>query len=311
MKLNQILDLTPNKECKTIATGFQHLDHLTGGLRTGQLCTIAAPFWMDSTAFAVSLLRNIGVVQKVPTAYFSLEQTESEIMRRLKASITGSWETVPTPSVEAMNVMNMIGFHHQDLEQVAIQSIEEAPIWIEDDFEAELNEIVGRMEQLRQENQVRLVIIDSINLLMFGNNHVEQTQAIKKLHQTADRLKQAVILTSVVNLSQEVSGKCKRPRLSDLCNWERICPFSSVVMFVHRPEYYYFEIFEDDCCSPVFEMTENGTTHLYRICDTFEDGTPAIDMADIIVEKNSFGDTGFVRMHFDNHAGFREIPYQT
>ena len=79
MKLNQIMDLTPDKESETIATGFRHLDHLIGGLRTGQLCTIAAPFWMDSTAFPVSLLRNIGVVQKVPTAYFSLELSELEI----------------------------------------------------------------------------------------------------------------------------------------------------------------------------------------------------------------------------------------
>jgi len=86
------------------------------------------------------------------------------------------------------------------------------------------------------------VIIDSISLLMFGCNHEEQMQDIKKLYQTADRLKQAVILTSVVNLSQEVSGKCKRPRLSDLCNWERIGSFSSVVMFVHRPECFMLQI---------------------------------------------------------------------
>lgn len=311
MKLNQILDLPPGKECETVSTGFQHLDHLIGGLRTGQLCTIAAPFWMDSTAFAVSLLSNIGVVQKVPTAYFSLEQTESEIVEMLRTSITGSWETVPAPSKEVMNVMKDIGFHHQNVEQEAMRMMEEAPVCIEDDFEADIDEIVSRMEQLHRENQVRVVIIDSISLLMFGCNHEEQTQAIKKLHQTADRLKQAVILTSVVNLSQEVSGKCKRPRLSDLCNWERMGSFSSIVMFVHRPEYYYFEIFKDDCDSLVFEMTENGITHLYKICDTFEDGTTAIDMADIMVEKNSFGGTGFVRMHFDNHAGFREVSYQT
>ena len=302
------MDLTPNKECETIATGFQHLDHITGGLRTGQLCTIAAPFRMDKTAFAVSLLRNIGVVQKVPTAYFSLEMNKEEIPRMLKASITSSWSPVPTPPEEVMNAMKKIGFHYQNIEQLSIQWIEEAPIWIEDDFEADTDEIVSRMEQLCQENQVRLVIIDSISLFMFGCNHEEQTQAIKKLYQTADRLKQAVILTSVVNLSQEVSGECKRPRLSDLCNGERIGPFSSIVMFVHRPEYYYFEILEDDCCSLVFEMTENDTTHLYRICDTFEDGTTAIDMADIIVEKNNFGGTGCVRMHFDHHAGFRESP---
>ena len=308
MQLNQIMDFTSGKECETVSMGFQHLDHLAGGLRTGQLCTIAAPFRMDNTAFAVSLLRNIGVTQKVPTAYFSLEMDKEEIPRMLKASITGSWSLVPTPPEEVMNAMKKIGFHYQDIEQEAIQWIEEAPIWIEDDFEADIDEIVGRMEQLHQENQVRLVIIDSISLLLFGCNHVEQTQAIKKLYQTAERLKIAVILTSAVNLSQEVRGECKRPCLSNICNWERIGSFSSLVMFVHRPEYYYFEIFEDDCDTYDFEMTEDDTTHLYRICDTFEDGTTAIGMADIMVGKNNFGRNGFVRMHFDNHAGFREIP---
>ena len=37
MKLNQPLSLAPNKECETVTTGFQHMDHLTGGLRIGQI----------------------------------------------------------------------------------------------------------------------------------------------------------------------------------------------------------------------------------------------------------------------------------
>ena len=309
MKLNHLTALPPDNECETVATGFQHLDHLIGGLRTGQICTVAARPGMGKTSFAVSLLRNIGVVQKVPTAYFSLESSELEIKIRLKASITGRLESGPKPSAEMMDVMNMIGFHYRDIDQAAIQSIEEAPVWIEDDLEADIDEIVRRMGQLRQENQVRLVIIDSISLLMLGRNPIEQTQVIKKLYETAGRLEQAVILTSAVNLSQEVNKECKRPRLSDLCNWEQIGSFSSVVMFVYRLEYYYFEIFEDDCDSYDFELSDNGITHLYRICDTFEDGTTAIEMADIMVEKNTFGGTGDVRMHFDNHASFREISY--
>ena len=300
--------LPPDKECETVATGFQQLDHLTGGLRTGQICTVAARPGMGKTAFAVSLLRNIGVVQKVPTAYFSLESSEWEIKERLKASITGRLESVPKPSEEMMDVMNMIGFRYRDVDQEAIQSIEEAPVWIEGDLEADIDEIVRRMEQLRQESHVRLVIVDSISLLMLGRNQMEQTQAIKKLYQTAGRLKQAVILTSPENNSQEVSEGCKRPRLSDLCDRGRIGSFSSLVMFVYRPEYYYFEIFEDDCDSYDFELSDNGITHLYRICDTFEDGTTAIEMADIMVEKNTFGSTGDVRMHFDHHVSFREVP---
>ena len=30
-------------------------------------------------------------------------------------------------------------------------------------------------------------------------------------------------------------------------------------------------------------------------------------MADIMVEKNMFGGTGDVRMHFENHVSFREL----
>ena len=36
--------------------------------------------------------------------------------------------------------------------------------------------------------------------------------------------------------------------------------------------------------------------------------SPYQNMADIMVEKNSFGGTGCVRMHFVHHAGFREAP---
>lgn len=32
MKLNQLITLAPNKECESVVTGFQHLDHLISGL---------------------------------------------------------------------------------------------------------------------------------------------------------------------------------------------------------------------------------------------------------------------------------------
>ena len=42
MKLNHLMALPPDKKSETVTTGFQQLDHLTGGLRTGQICTVAA-----------------------------------------------------------------------------------------------------------------------------------------------------------------------------------------------------------------------------------------------------------------------------
>ena len=42
MKLNYLMALPPDKECEPVTTDFQRLDHLTGELRTGQICTVAA-----------------------------------------------------------------------------------------------------------------------------------------------------------------------------------------------------------------------------------------------------------------------------
>lgn len=50
MKLNHLMALPPDKKSETVTTGFQHLDHLTGGLRTGQICTVAARPGMGKTS---------------------------------------------------------------------------------------------------------------------------------------------------------------------------------------------------------------------------------------------------------------------
>ena len=312
MKLNRIMGLTPSKECESIATGFHNLDHITGGLRIGQLCTIAARPGMGKTEFAVSLLRNIGVVQKVPTAYLSLELNELEIARRLRASITGGWTPMPYEEIrphtdflqdhenakrlmDFIKEMDRLGFHLkrsqnaeqagvQNVEQDAMQMMKEAPVWIEHDSGVSMNEIVSRMERLHQENQVRVVMVDSLHWMKSPDNYVEQSQALMKLRQAAERLKMTVILTSGLARSVEARGGIKRPQLGDLNGWSQLDAFSSMVMFIYRPEYYRLE--------------------------TFEDGSPSENMADIMVVKNSFGHTGIVRMYFYNQASFGEISYE-
>ena len=293
------MGLTPSKECEPIATGFPKLDRITGGLRIGQLCTIAARPGMGKTQFAVSLLRNIGVVQKVPTAYLSLEWDELEIARRLKASITGGWKAVPyeekkprevtQPLEETQQLKDFIQAMEKqwvhlksvpNVEQDAMQMMKEAPVWIEHDSGVGMNEIVSRMERLHQENQVRLVIIDSMQWIKIPDNYVEQSQALMKLHHAAERLKMTVVLTSGLARLVETRGGDKRPQLGDLNGWSQIETFSSMVMLIYRPEYYKLE--------------------------SFEDGYISENMADIMVVKNSFGSTGDARMTFYNRAGFGE-----
>lgn len=292
MKLHRLLGFTPSKESEPIPTGFRELDKITGGLQIGEICTIGGRPGMGKTAFAVSLLRNIGVIQKVPTAYLTLDLREQQIVKRLKASLTGNLDEPSCEQAEWMpphdivKTMEEIGFHcrpERHPEQDAMEMMKAAPVWIEHDLGVNMNEIISRMERLHQENQVRLFFIDSIQWIINGINLMEQSQEITKLRQAAERLKVSVVLTCVLGRAVETRGRSKRPMLSDLRDWGLLELYSSQVLFLYRPEYYHM--------------------------DTFEDQTPAAHLAEIMVEKNRFGHIGLVRMYFDNHIGFRERDY--
>lgn len=283
MKLNKIMGFTPGKESEAISTGFSGLDHIIGGLQIGQITTIAARPGMGKTAFAISLLRNIGVTQKVPSAYLSLEMNEYEVVKRLKASLRGSWNLVSEKLSNSSAILELekIGFVSDDsMEQKRIQMMKDAPVWIEHDIAVSTNEVVSRMERLRQENDVRLVIIDSLQWIKLSNNYAEQSQALLKLYQAANRLQMAVVLTSTLSRSTEFPS-FHLPRLSDLKEWGQIETYSSLVMFLFRPEYYSIEYYDD--------------------------GSHTEGLADIIVAKNSFGEIGSVRLRFADKASFMEI----
>lgn len=291
MKLDFIMDFMP-EEIESIATGFRELDRKTGGLRIGRVIAIGARPGMGKTAFAISMLRNIGVINKVPSAFLSLEHDEFEIYSRLKASLLEMPDNVSDESSdfdispEVITTMEQIGFvkydpHRRRDPQEVLQMMREAPVWIEPGIS--LDEIIVQMERLRQKNNVRIVFIDSLQWIDLAGNYLERSQALLKLNKAAYRLKVAVVLTTNIGRTGENRFGFKRPLLCDLYLKElkySVINFS-MVMFVYRPEYY--------------------------CLDSFEDGTPSKDMADIMVEKNRYGGGGNVRMHFDNHVSFREL----
>ena len=294
MKLDQVLGLTPSKENEPIATGFRELDRKTGGLRIGHVCTIGARPGMGRTAFVISLLRNIGVINKVPSAFLSLEHDEIDVFNRLKASLLGRSDNVPDESSvnfltpEVITTMEQIGFvkcepPKRKNPQEVLQMMKEAPVWIEHDANTSFDEIINCMERLRQENHVRIVFIDSLQWIDLAGSSVKHSEVLLKLHGVAQRLQIAIVLTTNVNNYGELRNNFYRPDLSyvNYDEWKNTGLYSSMVMLVYRPEYYGL--------------------------DNFEDYTPAKNKADIMVEKNKFGGVGYVRMHFDNHVSFREL----
>lgn len=265
MKLNRLMGFTPSKEFEPIPTGFINLDAVITGLPVGQLSIVGARPGLGRTAFAISLLRNIGVLHKVPSAFLSLQHTEQEVLSRLKASLDGCHDR------------EIVASEEPEEKKSVPQWMKEAPVWIEHAPAMTLNEIISRMERLSQENNVRVFFIDSLQWLIVSDDYAEQSNGLLLLYEAAHRLQAAVVLTTNMNRSVETRNGFKRPMLIDLPDKDlkKMDTFASLVMFIYRPEYYMIEIFED--------------------------GSPSWGSADVMVCKNANGRCGNARLQFQGY----------
>ena len=290
MKLNKLMDALDGRSHKKdniIPTGFVELDRFIGGLRPGQIYTLAARPCMGTTTFAVTLVRNIAVFGNTPTAFISMEEGEELIAQRLlKAGVGEKVDVQPLVEEdtfpEEIRMLEEVGFRmeNNDLFREAYQQkMKEAPVWIEYAMGMTAAELVARMETLKREHGVKVVLIDKLGWIVTGAGNVEKQMGMMQLLQAADRLGIAVLMIAGLSRDVEHNIGC-RPLISDLRGGYNIESFSSVVMFLYRPEYY--AIFED----------EYGRT----------DG-----MADLMVAKNKYGSLGRVRLDFRSRASFENL----
>lgn len=301
MKLNRIIGLTPSKVCDPVSTGFHELNILTGGFPVGQISILGGRPGMGTTTVLISMMRNIGLRDRVPMAYLSMEHNEFEVVKRLTASMVGfridnpivrkalslsldvedpiieDW-LMPFPRVEDRVIPSV-----KDRVTFAKEGMKEAPVWIEHHVGMTIDEIVSMMERLRQENNIRLLFIDSLQWIRMPESYAGQSQALMQLREAAERLQVAVVLTTTLNCTVEFRGAYKRPRLADLPEnmLKNIETYASLVMLLYRPGYYHISCFEDN--------------------------TPTQDLAEIMVEKNNNGNRGKIRVRYGLSMAYYEM----
>ena len=299
MKLNKILSQYADWTPQFLPTGLMTLDRLVGGLPVGHLTVVGARPAMGKSAFALTLLRNIGIVAQVPFGFLSLGLSTAEVLHRILAAEYGQQrQPVDMPSQprqfnHARELLAGIGFAepHQPHQphQLTAHQLKAAPVWVEHGMEHSVDETIAITERLKRENDIRVMAIDGFSWLVAGQTLAEQERAALGLAQMARRLGIAVVLTA--NLTREVEHRVGHlPMLHDLRGGSNIEAFSDLVLLLYRPEYY--------------GITED------------EYGSSTRHQADVIVAKNTFGPCGTERLHFeggkffkDNETFFPEIRF--
>ena len=218
-----------NEGTSGITSGFTELDKMTNGFHPGQLVLIAARPALGKSTLALDIAREAAINKKHATAVFSLEMNSTEIAMRLLSAETG------------ILLQNMRKGSITDNEWAIMaerrSNIGAAPLVIDDSPNLNIVEIRAKCRRMLKEFDLKLVVIDYIQLMTSGkkveNRQQEVSEFSRSLKLLAKELKVPVIALSQLNRKSE-DGTNKRPELSQLRESGSLEQDADVVVLIHR-----------------------------------------------------------------------------
>ena len=248
-----------------VPTGFTDLDELTNGLHPGQMIVVAARPGMGKSTLGLDFMRSCSIKHSLPSIVFSLEMSKSEIVMRLL-------------SAEAkikLADMRSGRMSDDDWTRLArrMSEISEAPLYIDDSPNLTMMEIRAKARRLKQKADLRLIVIDYLQLMTSGKKVESRQQEVsefsRQIKLLAKELEVPVVAMSQLNRGPEQRTD-KKPMLADLRESGSIEQDSDMVILLHRP-------------------------------DAFESDDPRGGEADLIIAKHRAGPTRTVTVAHQLH----------
>ena len=194
-----------------VPTGFADLDSLTNGLHPGQLIMIAARPSIGKSTLGVDFCRAASIKHGLTSAIFSLEMSRNEIVMRLLSAEA----QVPLQHMRSGNMTE------SDWSKLASKMgvVSDAPLFIDDSPNMNLMEIRAKCRRLKQRHNLRLVVVDYLQLMTSGKKVESRQQEVSEFSRSlkllAKELDVPVIAISQLNRGPE-QRQDKRPMLADL-----------------------------------------------------------------------------------------------
>ena len=256
-----------------IPTGFTNLDAYTHGLHSGQLVIVAARPSVGKSTFALDIARNAAIRNNQATIFFSLEMGRSEIAMRMLSAESGIY-------LQSMRKGTLTEGDWAKLAAVR-GKINDAPLYIDDSPNMSLVEIRAKCRRLAQQVQLKMVVIDYIQLMSSGKKVESRQQEVSEFSRAlkllSKELNVPVVALSQLNRQPEQT-KDKRPELSHLRESGSLEQDADVVVLLHRE-------------------------------GLFEKDHPRAGEADLILAKQRNGPTGTVTVAFQGqYSRFVNMP---
>ncbi|HEY5180295.1 MAG TPA: replicative DNA helicase [Dermatophilaceae bacterium] len=164
-----------------------------------------------NSTWGLDIARSAAIKHKMATVLFSLEMSRTEITMRLLSA---------EASIQLQN-MRKGTMRDEDWTRLArtMAEVSDAPLFIDDSPNMSLMEIRAKCRRLKQQHNLRLVIIDYLQLMSSGKRVESRQQEVSEFSRAlkllAKELEVPVIAISQLNRGSEQRTD-KRPQMSDL-----------------------------------------------------------------------------------------------
>ncbi len=218
-----------------------------------------------NSALALDIARAASIKAGLTTVLFSLEMNRNEITMRLLSAEA----RVP------LHAMRTGQLGEDDWTRLArrMSEVVDAPLFIDDSPNMSMMEIRSKCRRLKQRNELKLVIVDYLQLMSsprrVENRQQEVSELSRSLKLLAKELNVPVVALAQLNRGPELRTD-KRPLLADLRESGSIEQDSDLVILLHRE-------------------------------DAYEPESPRAGEADLIVAKHRNGPTATVTVAFQGH----------
>jgi replicative DNA helicase len=216
-----------------VPSGFVDLDSLTSGFQASELVVVAARPSMGKTAFCLNIAAH-AASEGQGVAIFSLEMSKESLVQRMLTA---------TARVDSHRVRQGT-LRDSDFTQLARAAgiLQTYQLWIDDTPSLALLEMRSKARRLKIDNDLRLIIVDYLQLMRspeYAENRVQEISDISRsLKALARELEIPLIALSQLSRASEQRGGERKPILSDLRDSGAIEQDADLVIFIHRPEYY-------------------------------------------------------------------------
>lgn len=211
-----------------ISTGYDTLDTVIGGLRKKNLILIAARPGVGKTAFALNMIRHLGLKEHMPVAYFSLEMSCDQIFLRLLSAES----KVPSYQIETGQLVE------KELKtiEITIDRLLNSHIYINDDC-YKLNHLLTQMRALVEQKKVCAIFIDYIGLIEPPKERTNKSYEIgdvtRALKNFANTYQLPIICLAQLNRQADNGIKPQLSMLKDSGNLEQD---ADSILFLNQPQ---------------------------------------------------------------------------